>query len=337
MDVRTSLAMIESAARMSETGHHAALVELVSTIPVDEVAHSPTLALLFGIAQARLGRHAAGERWVAAAAERARQRGDRTIEVRALNVSGAICLEGGRIDDAAGYFTQALAEAERNGDRVTVGRASNNLGIVANLRGQHGRAVGSYTMALAAFQQVGHKRGAAETLHNLAITYRDRCEYVLALETSDRAVEEAEAAGDLALRAQARSGRAEVRLKAGEVALARREIEAALAQHRELGDVVGEAEDLRVLGCVQGASGTTETEEEAERILRDVVDRADGLRRPLLSAQAQRDLARLLYRLGRVRESADLARRARAGFQQLGAADEVSHLDELLRTLERHL
>jgi len=79
--------------------------------------------------------------------------GDRKIEVRALNVYGAIALEQGGIEAARGFFMQAQAEAMRDGDLTTVGRSANNLGIVANMQGDHGRAIGAYTMAIAAYQK----------------------------------------------------------------------------------------------------------------------------------------------------------------------------------------
>lgn len=317
--------------QLAETGRHTAVVEYLSGLPAEEVAKSPTLALLFGSAYARLGRDQLAQRWVAVALARARERGDRPVEARALNLSGAVAFDTGRIDEAARYFTQALAEAEGEDDPATVGRCSNNLGIIANLRGDYGRAVGSYTMALAAFQQAGLRTGAAETLHNLAITYRDQGDLEKALQTADRAVHEATEAGDLRLVALTQGGRAEIRLLAGDAALARREVEHAIATHREVGDIVGEAEDLRVLGCVLAELGNGG---EAERTLRNVVEQAEAFGRPLLAALAERDLARLFRtKLGREEEASDVARRARTRFIQLGAQAEVRSLDHLTATL----
>jgi tetratricopeptide (TPR) repeat protein len=307
------------------------VVEFLRGLRPEEVAESPTLALLFGSACARLGRDDEAQRWVGIALARARERGDRQVQARALNLSGAVAFEMGRIDDAAQYFTQALAEAEREGDPAMVGRCSNNLGIIASLRGDHGRAVGSYTMALAAFQQAGLRAGVAETLNNLAIAYRDQAEAEKALQTADQAVREATEAGDLRLVALTQAGRAEIRLLAGEAALSRRETEHAISLHRDVGDVVGEAYDLRVLAGALAALGE---EAEAERILRDIIQRAEALGRPHLAALAERDLARLcLTRLGREHEASDLARRARARFMKLGAEAEVRALDQLTATL----
>lgn len=327
MDAKASLAMLNEVQQLADSGRLAAVVDHLTGVPTTELEQSPTLALLYGIAQARLGHHATGAKWVGVALDRARARGDRTIEARALNVSGGIAFEAGRISEAVEYFTQALAEAEGEGDRATVGRCSNNLGSIASLRGQYGRAIGSYTMALAAFQQANVTSGVAETLHNLAITYREQGDLPTALETADRAFEDATAAGDLALAAQAMGGRAEIRLLMGEADLARREVEQALVKHRQVGDVVGEVEDQRVLAAVLAAQGDVS---QAEIVLSDVIARADELDRPLLVAQAERDLAKLRRTQERTVDAAELAVRARNRFQQMGAEVEVRRLDELL-------
>jgi len=331
MDARASLMTLKTVQQLADTGRHTAVVEYLAGLPDQEVATSPTLALLFGSACARLGRDDQAQRWAAVALARARERGDRPVEARALNLSGAIAFDMGRIDDAAQYFTEGLAQAEREDDPATVGRCSNNLGIIASLRGDHGRAVGSYTMALAAFQQAGLHAGVAETLHNLATTYRDQGELEQALQIADRAVHEATEAGDLRLVALTQGGRAEIRLLAGDPAVARREVEHAIAMHRDLGDIVGEAYDLRVLGCVLAQLGDNEAE--AERTLRQVVDRAEAFGRPLLAALAARDLAKLfLTKVGREQEASDWASRARTRFIKLGAQAEVRSLDQITAT-----
>jgi tetratricopeptide (TPR) repeat protein len=327
MDARASLELLNTVQRLAETGRYAALVEQLGALPVHDVEASPTLALLFGIAQARLGRTGAGRQWVRMAVEQARARGDGEIEARALNVLGGIAFYEGWLDEAVSCITRALAAAERQGDRATVGRCCNNLGSVAHLRGEYGRAVGSYTMALAAFQQAGLRSGVAETLHNLAITYRDQQDMATALETEERALHEATAAGDLALAAKIQGGRAEIRLLMGDAELARREIQRALAAHRELGNVVGEAEDLHVLAGVLAQLGQPA---EAEALLRDIIARSQTLQQPLLLAQAERDLARLLAGQRRDDEMAQVAGRARERFEKLGAVIEVRHLEELL-------
>ena len=247
-----------------------------------------------------------------------------------MNVRGAIALESGRPDVAEGYFERALAEAEELGDHGTVGRCCNNLGIISNLRGEHSQAVASYTMALAAYQQAGSLPGVATTEHNLRITYRDLGQLEQALKAADRAVSTAEAGGNRALEAYTRVGRAEIKTLAQEPAVAQREVLYALAIHREMGDVVWEAEDLRVLAMTQAALGNVA---DAEQTYRDVLDRADRHQRPLLAATAGRDMARLLAGQGRTDEARETAYAARVQYAALGAEAAVGQIDEFLETL----
>src|SRR5213593_376666 len=164
------------------------------------------LTLLCGIAHSRLGRLDLGQHWAMIAQLRARMLGDRTLEIRALNVSGAIALERGGIDEATYFFTRALEEAARDKDMATVGRCANNLGVIANMRGDYKRAVGVYNSAIAAYQEAGYNRGVVESQHNLAITYREQGDLDHALQAAEAAVREAERLGDQSLQAQALAG-----------------------------------------------------------------------------------------------------------------------------------
>lgn len=329
MEGAGSLPTLHEARQLAERGEHVAVIELLEGRPPQEIAVSPTLALLYGTAHARLGRHADGERWVDVALSRARERGDRVVELRALNIRGAVALEAGRHEEAAEWFQRAIEPARREGDLATVGRCSNNLGIIDDLRGRYGPAVTSYTIALAAFQQAGWRRGVAETRHNLAIAYRHQGDMVRALEEAEHAVEAAGDVGDRALGAQTLAGRAEIRVAAGHADLGRREVEHALALHRYLGDEPGQAEDLRILA---GALRSLGRVGEAEALLREVIERAAGQRRPLLQATAGRDLAFLLADEGRPGDAKQVARTARDHFRRLGAEVDVRTLNELLAT-----
>lgn len=333
MDPAVSLQRLSRARQLADSGQYRALAALVESLPPQEVEQSPTLALLLAIAHSRLGSPEPARRWAVQALIGARERGDRAIEARALNVCGAIELAAGEVGRAEEFFTRALAEADRLGDHATVGRCANNLGIIANLRGEHEVAVGWHTMAIAAFERAGLHKGTAEALHNLAHCYKDQRDWESALRAADRAVEEARLAGDRALVAAARAGYADIARLAGFVVAARREVESALALHRELGDALGEAEDLRVLAGTLAALGQPL---EAERLYRDVIGRAEQGADPLLAAHAERDLALLLAGTDRQAEAEDLARRARVRFARLGAGAEIRRLDEALAKLKRY-
>src|SRR3989441_2686572 len=326
-ELRGSLAPLHVAQQLADAGHYAALLTYLGERSQDELEQSPMLTLLCGIAHSRLGRLDVGQQWAMVAQLRARMLGDRTLEVRALNVSGAIAVERGGIGEATYFFTRAQEKAMQDNDMAMVGRCANNLGIIANMQGDYTRAVGAYPRATTAYEKASHNRGVVESQHNLGITYREQGQRDRALRAADTALREAERLGDRALQAQALAGLAEVRVARGEPEAAIRDAERALAVHRELKDAVLETEDLRILAVALGVAGKAR---EAETMLRQVIDRATEHQRPLLVASAQRDLAHLLALLGDVAAAKQIALAARATFERLRAKGETEKLDALL-------
>ena len=326
-ELRGSLAPLHVAQQLADAGHYAELLTYLGERSQDELEQSPMLTLLCGIAHGRLGRLDLGQQWAMVAQLRARLLRDRTLEVRALNVCGAIALEGGGISEATYFFTRAQEEALRDNDMATVGRCANNLGIIANMQGDYGRAVGAYTRAIAAYQKAQYERGIVEAQHNLGISYREQGQLDRAMQAADTAVRDAGRLGDRRLQAQAIAGRAEIRVACAEPELAIREAERALAMHHELGDAILETEDRRILAVALSIAGKTQ---DAVDMLREVIDRAMEHKRPLLVAVAQRDLAHILALGGDVAAAKQLAQAARATFDRLGAKVEIEKLEALL-------
>ncbi len=322
-----SLAPLHAAQALADAGDYAELVTYLGERTQDELEQSPMLALLCGIGHSRLGRLDVGQQWAMVALSRARVLGDRTLEVRGLNVCGAIALERGGISEATSFFTRAQEESMQDNDMATLGRCANNLGIIANMQGDYGRAVGAYTRAIAAYQKARNERGIAETQHNLGITYREQGRLDDAMHATDTAMREAERLGDRRLKAQALAGRAEIQVARGDPELAIREAQRAVVIHRDLKDAVRETEDLRILAVALGAAGR---KPEAEAMFREVIARAAKHERPLLVAIAQRDLANLLAREGNIAAARELAETARATLEGLGAKAEAEKLDALL-------
>ena len=322
-----ALEPLHEAQVLADGGHYPELLTWLAGRPREEIEQSPMLALLSGIGHSRLGRLEEGRQWAMLALSRARQVGDQRMEVRALNVCGAIALERGGIKEATYFFAQAQEQAMQHNDLASVGRCANNLGIIANMQGDYPRAVGDYTRAIGAYERAKFHRGIAEVQHNLAITLREQGRLNEALQAADAAVRATERLGDRQLEAQAIAGRAEIRIAQGGARLAIREAEHALAMHRDLKDVVRETEDMRILAVALGMAGKTA---EATTMLQEVIDRATTHERPLLVAAAQRDLARLMAREGQLGAAKKVAQAARATFERLGATVEIAKLDALL-------
>jgi tetratricopeptide (TPR) repeat protein len=325
-----SLAPLHAAQALADAGHYTELITYLGGRTQDELEQSPMLALLCGIGHSRLGRLDVGQQWARVALSRARVLGDRTLEVRGLNVCGAIALERGGIGEATDFFTRAQEEAMQDNDMATLGRCANNLGIIANMQGDYGRAVGAYTRAIAAYQKARYAQGIAESQHNLGITYRDQGRLDDAMQAADAAVREAERLGDQRLKAQALAGRAEIQVLRGEPEIAIREAKRAVVVHRDLKDAVRETEDLRILAVALGGAGQ---KRDAEAMLREVIARATKHERPLLVATAQRDLAYLLARQGETAAATEAAQAGHATLDRLGAKVEAERLEALLKDL----
>lgn len=326
-EMRRSLRPLHEAQKLANSGRYEELLGFLASLSREDLERSPSMLLLKAIGHARLGQMDAASAWALSALMRARLFGDRTVEVRALNVSGAIALERGGVGEAIHYFARAQEEAMLAGDLATVGRAANNLGIIANMQGEFGRAVGSFTTAIGAYQRARNGRGVAESHHNLGIVYRDQGKVQDALRSADDAVREATVADDASLRAQAIAGRAEIRTASGDAELAIREVRLAIEVHRALHDYVRMTEDQRILANALAALGNAD---EATTLLQEVIERAETFDRPLLLCTTQRDLAELSLQRGQVDAARELAQRARGMFVQLGASAEVEKLDRLL-------
>src|SRR6266571_8324754 len=196
-------------------------------------------------------------------------------------------------------------------------------GIAQARLGRHDEAISSWEIAVAAFHRAGLQLGVAECQHNLANAYREQAAWDKALAMADQAVSAAEATHDEALFALTLRGRAEIRVARSEPELARRELDRIRVVRGELPDPVAEAEDLRVMAMVLVAENQLAR---AEKLLREVIGRAELHARLLLQAEATRDMASLLRRAGRTAEAQAAAQSAKGIFAQMGAEGEIRKL-----------
>jgi ATP/maltotriose-dependent transcriptional regulator MalT len=89
--------------------------------------------------------------------------------------------------------------------------------------------------------------------------------------------------------------RAEIHALRGEVDLAYHCLDAIRELRGFVPNAIHDAEDLRVVAMVRVAEGNLTA---AERVLREVIERAEVYRQPQLQAKATRDLATVLRRAG---------------------------------------
>jgi tetratricopeptide (TPR) repeat protein len=193
--------------------------------------------------------------WFADAIPVIERRGDRSALRRAINMIGVAEFQLGELDAAGPSFEYALELGQQDGDDLLVARATNNLGIIANIRAQRERALGLYALAEAAYQRLGDTVGLAECHHNMAITFRDTGDLDRAEDHELRAIEFAREAANAMLLAQARLGRAEIRLRKGDVAFAEAAAMRAASDFSALPEPIQEADALRLVAVAALAQG----------------------------------------------------------------------------------
>lgn len=261
-----------------------------------------------------------------------RARHDRVGLLPALNLAGAVHFELGDLTGAEERFADLLEIARERGDDEMMGRATNNLGAIASLKGDAEQALSLFRLSIPLYQKVGFLRGLALTEHNLGIVNRDLGYWREAERHYRTAQRRARQLGDDRVAAMARAGRAEVSYLRGDHALAAVEARRALEAFSELGDELGRAEALKLLGSIAAAAANRESAahcfDEALRLARDNSN-------PLLEAEVLEERASLHVGAGRtVLARADLEA-AIATYRRLGAAGRQKEVEERLEGLSR--
>jgi tetratricopeptide (TPR) repeat protein len=254
-----------------------------------------------------------------------RSRADEDGRMRTLNLLGAIAFERGELELASQRFAESLTLARGLGDRLMTGRALNNLASVVHLRGDGEAALSYYREALLVYQQLGDRRGAAETYHNLGLVLRESGATDEAGRASEHAVRHASLVGDPGLLGLVITGRAEVALATGDLAVAEEAVDRADGLAAEADDAVGWAEVRRVRALVALGRG------DAGRALEQALmarERAEALGSTLVQAESAAVAAEALKRLRRPAEAERLLVEARLLFSGLGAMAHLQRLDQ---------
>ncbi len=255
-----------------------------------------------------------------------RTRYDQLNLLTAMNLAGAAQFELGDLDGAEERFAEILELSRERGEDEMGGRATNNLGAIASLRGDHVRALSLFRLSIPAYQRVGFGAGLAQTYHNLGIVHRDLGFWHVADRHYLEAQKRARRLGDRRLAAMARIGRAEVAYRRGDHHFAAIEARHALEAFVEIGDDLGRADALRLLGNI----ATARDLEEAARNFDEALNLAREHGNLLLEAEVLEERAAMhgaSERLALARADLELA----AGvYRRLGAAKRLEGVEERL-------
>ncbi len=302
------------------------------TASLDDAALMADPKLAFQVAQAlvHLGRMARALNLVLAAEAAFRARHDALNLMAALNLAGAVQFELGDLNSAEERFSDLLELAGERGDDEMSGRATNNLGALFTLRGEFERALSLYHLSIPAYQKVGFLVGLAQTAHNLGIVYRDLGYWRESEHQYRHALKRARQLDDDRLAAMARAGRAEISHLRGDQVYAIAEAGHALEAFAKIGDELGRAEALRLLGSIALAQAEWKT---AARHLNRALKLSREHSNPLLEAEILEERSVLHSNTDRpALAHADLEVAA-AIYRRLGATKRFERVDERLGRL----
>jgi putative nucleotidyltransferase with HDIG domain len=249
---------------------------------------------------------------------------------RALNGLAALAHDSGALDAAEALYRQANALGQRTGDEVLTGETEQNLGILANIRGDLPEALRRYERALACLEGAASERGRISSLNNLGMLHVD----LGRLDEADgyflRALEIAEAVGDVVRAGVVHINRAELFLARGQLERARACCDEGFEIFSRLDDQPRKAEALKFYGVIYRESGKPHL---AEIHLRQAIDIA-AASDPLLEAESQREMARVLRKQLRNRGALEALNRAHALFTTLQAGPDLAEIDGRVLELE---
>jgi putative nucleotidyltransferase with HDIG domain len=253
------------------------------------------------------------------------------IAGRALNGLGVLAQDERDPVRATELYERANELGRRAGDEVLVGETEQNLGILANIRGDHDEALQRYRSALLHLERVGSVRGRISSLNNLGMLHVDLQHLEQADEYFRRALRICEEVGDVVHAGVVHINRAELFLARGELDRARASCDEGFEIFSRLDDERRQAEALKFYGVIYRESGKLHL---ATIHLQRAVEIARN-DNPLLEAEAQREMARVLRLQGRNRQALEALNRSHALFTSLQARPDLAEVDSRVADLEQ--
>ena len=255
--------------------------------------------------------------------------GNDVLAAEALNTMGGLALRTGALEEARGYFLQAL---ERGGHaRELQARVEQNLGILANIRGQLIDAVRHYERSVEAYRATNDEHGSATAYVNLGIAHTDLRQYDWADSYFSKSSDIAERAGDVHLQGMCLVNHAEAHFLRGRYDEARHMAEGALAIFDQLDSRADKSEAYKMIGMVYRETGRNAL---AESRLRTAIELATSAGSVLNEAEAARELALLMQLMGRNQDALALLNTAHRLFRRLDARIDLVYVGGKVAALE---
>jgi putative nucleotidyltransferase with HDIG domain len=241
-----------------------------------------------------------------------------------------VALDAGETSESERLFQEANELGRRAGDEVLIGESEQNLAIVANIRGDLDEAQRRYETALRYLERAGHVRGRITSLNNLGLLHLFRSQLDEAEKYLDSALHLCKEVGDVVREGAVHINHAELFLARGQLDRAREACDEGFEIFSRLNDEQRQAEALKFYGVIYRESGKLHL---AEIHLQRAIQ-ITRITNPLLEAQAQREMARVLRLQGRNRQALEALNRSHTLFTSLQARPDLADIDERVAELE---
>lgn len=253
------------------------------------------------------------------------------IEGRAVNGLGVMMLDGGDYTAAEALCREGNELGRLACDDVLVGETEQNLGILANIRGDLDDARIRYETALVHLERAGSVRGRISSLNNLGLLHLYRGQLNEADEHFEHALRICEEVGDVVRAGMVHMNRTELFLARGDLNRAREACDEGFEIFSRLNDEQRQAEALKFYGMIYREGGKLHL---AEIHLQRAIQITLSSSNPLLEAQTQREMARVLRMQGRNRQALEALNRSHALFTSLQARPDLADIDQRVAELE---
>ena len=256
---------------------------------------------------------------------------------RATHMIGVIRHLRGELSGAEVFYNRALEGLRDAGDDEQLGGTYQNLGVIANIRGDLRGARILYLESIACAIRAGSAVNAMMVYTNLGLVCADLRDWMEAEVYLDRGIEIAEQLGDVPVGAKLRANRAEPLIHTGQLALARKSLDAAEPLAIQSKDAGTLSDIARFRSMIARKVGDFDT---AEQHITRSLQLAQKAGLALEQAEASEEYAYLLVTQTRRKEAVNALRRAQDGFRVLGAERDIERtqkaLDSLLSPAELH-
>jgi tetratricopeptide (TPR) repeat protein len=240
-------------------------------------------------------------------------------------LEGMLAHTEGKFSDATKLYTHAFEAAKQAGTLSEIARSSNHLGNVEHDQGHYVQARHHYEEALSLWQRMGEIEGVSGAHNNLGNIYMSLGEYEKARFHQENALEAGKKISNTRIIALAQSNLAILALEEEKNSEAVQFAEQALKTLGESG------EWLRLLVLVVLGEGLLNAKKttEAERILKEVLNKCNDSSHPLAFAGALRAMGRLSLILQNSREALNYLERAIAIFRKIKRTQEAARTEVL--------